>query len=245
MQEKEIDFFKSSGEKIQQTIHKIDKKPFLKIAFLTIALGCAIGLGISISTTVIHYYTHSQQVKIEHQKNSLDINIEQIKKINPEEFADFIHYLKNNENIYNDLSYLTINSLLQAEKANYENSSDASDRNKDISNQLTSYKKEIENIINMSNEVYNNVQQNNLTKIQYDHTESFLNYYRNYNAGIYTRNKDIEEIIHNSLYNVKRVNKETNLTNHVYEQVKDLEKIIDVGYNKNTSNNNNNIRNKP
>lgn len=242
MQEKEIDFFTRSKENIQALAQKVDKRPFFKLAFLTVALGCTIGLGIHLSSIGFHYYQHLNEIKANNQKNALNIDIEQIKKITPEEFSDFTHYLKNNENIYNELSYLTIDSLLQAEKVNYGASSDANDRNKDISNQLTIYKKDIENIINLSNEVYNNVQQQNIGQLQYDNIELFLHYYRNYSAGIYTRNKEMEEVINNSLYNIKQVNKETNVSNHIYEQVKVLEKTIDTGYNKNIASS---IKNKP
>ena len=101
MQEKEIDFFTRSKENIQALAQKVDKRPFFKLAFLTVALGCTIGLGIHLSSIGFHYYQHLSEIKANNQKNAVNIDIEQIKKITPEEFSDFTHYLKNNENIQN------------------------------------------------------------------------------------------------------------------------------------------------
>lgn len=222
MTQPEFNFTNEIKNKVNNTTIKIAKKPFMKTAFLTVALGIAIGIGLSTFNYVIHIASeYSKESKI-YNKQIFDLNIEKIKQISSENFQQFTYYLKENAKLYDELAFLAKESLVKAEVENYDLTTSANTYTKLINNKQTEFKIEIENVINTVSTVYSTIQKNSSLNIDNDNLQTFLKYYHNYQSKIYTRDSKLEKEINDAIYDVKQYNKKFNEQNGIFEKAKQL-----------------------
>lgn len=234
--EQEINFFKQSKDNINQLAKKVDKKPFLKLAFLTIAFGCSIGLGSSFVNNWYHNHLvnvaneeKQEQQKIEQQKvldkQNFDYLISQIAKIDADNFQQFIAYLKFNQNIYDDKINLIANSATQASLKNKNDAADSQAIGTDINNHLSSYKRDMEELIQTNQKIYSQVNNKFYQSLDHEDVANFMKYYENYKANILNHSRDMDELINDKLY-PGHFNQIYYNQNHIPEQAQAIDKKI-------------------
>lgn len=234
--EQEINFFTKSKENINELAQKVDKKPFFKLAFLSIAFGCSIGIGVSFVNNWYHNHLvnvaneeKQEKQKIEKQaalnKQNFDYLISQIAKIDSDNFQQFISYLKYNQNIYDDKINLIANAATQASLENKSESADSQAIGTEINNHLSSYKRDMENIIQTNQRIYSQINNKFYQSLDYDEVDNFIKYYENYKANVLNHSKDMDELINDKLY-PGHFNQIYYNQNHIPEQAQAIDKKI-------------------
>jgi hypothetical protein len=242
---KEFNFF---TKPVTNTKQFVNKKPFSKLAFLGLAIGCGFAIMLSGSEYMIHSIqiqeskqdqanliqsqnVHEQIKKIqESQENYAKIVIanskiasDKIKKISPEAFSNFINYLKMNQELYDSRIHFINDAIIKDQSTDSQHALDGLTTSSRLDNLLSEYKKSFETKIIQYNNTYQHILNGN-TDIPATQINQLLNDYDLSSSGIFITDVNLEKEIHQVEYAKNKTNVSYNLEHNVFEKMTQLEK---------------------
>jgi hypothetical protein len=212
--EVKLDFFTKNAE-------KINKISYRKLIVTVLMFGAFTGLVIG-GTSIA--YRVWQDAKLQNQQQTLDAlnnEVAQIRQIDDAHFTRFLNYLNLNQAFYDTRVTILNKAVMESVREthfnkDYDNPSEVTD---DLNNGLSEYKKAMEWRLNKFSNIYQKVHLNG--KVTANDSEGdykqLLQYYHNYQAGVWTTDPDVEKLLNKTLYSSKNGTLEYYNDNHVMD----------------------------
>lgn len=222
-----------------QPLEQVKTTPFKKLAFL----GCSFGIGITLALGIVNlsYNAYQNSEKKEEQQALKEIEkkqqaedilaqsmkatntrfLNQIKKINANDFQYFINYIEKQQTFYDSRAKLISNSLIQAQVEDREHSLDGLKASTAIELLIANHKETYDTTILNLYKTYKGAHENSIASTQ--SMQIFLDHYTSYEAGLAKRNLAIEKLFHSYVYAKNQGNVNYNLKHKISLQMQDLE----------------------
>lgn len=213
-QSSKFDFITDIYEKAHTNV---ERKSFKKLAFLGLVVALGIPLTFSGINTATSYFESQTQQMIA-GKNPY---VEQIKKIDQEDFNKFVGYLKLQQNIYDEKSSFISEVLTKAERStNKKDEVSGLKHVRAINEELIDHKKYFEEVIYNDQEVYNNVKIGNFDDLSQEKAKKFLKHFQYYRSNIIYHNEEFEKTLNEKIFTSNEVNKAYNLRFKIIERLR-------------------------
>jgi len=214
---KDFDFF----TKTKKVAEKISNVSYRKLFFTTLMYGVFTGLGVGMVATGYHVWQGMKMEKQQDKMDSLNNEVAQIKAIDEAHFARFMTYLSLNQSFYDSRFSLLSKSVMDSVNdkhfsKDYDNPSGVIS---DLGDGLSEYKKSMEWRLNKFSNIYHKVHMGSAitaNEREGDYKQ-LLQYYHNFEAGVWTTDPDVEKLLNKTLYSSKDGTLQYYHENHVME----------------------------
>lgn len=239
--------FKKTNTVINDNMKKVEFSGYKKLVFVSLALAAFLSIGMTAGNMALSKYQTSleidkvqtlsqlQQQKINSEKllenqqqlkeknilleqKQLDFLMTKIKGIDKTNFSQFITYLENHQNLYDERLKNIRKSLFEAQSADRERAVDPNTKSKELEIAIVNYKKDLEDAIQKTTSIYSSVKDNTIKedKVNINDMKTFLKLYDQFSLGLVFHNKPIELKIKDILYIKNKANVDYNISHDMF-----------------------------
>lgn len=231
--QEKFNFLKPKLDKVAATVNKVSYKKLGFIVLLSIlALSIFMSIGSAIIGSIKESNAKNEQIEKAENLKTKTFLIQQLAKNTPEQFNDFIRYLKYRETIYDSRFLLISDSLIKAEQIDPKNTYNAFKNTRSLKEYIETYKQNLEEKIASFQNIYININ----GKEQSDSVDykTLMTFYNSYQSNVIFKDNKIESEMNDYLYPSANFSGNRNyiLKENILEKYNALENIVLNGFTK-------------
>jgi hypothetical protein len=200
--------------------NKINKQSYKKLSFLMI--GCTVlALSVNVGSHAILNKIEKENTIQEQQKQ---LFVQDIKQMDEKEFSNMLEYISKNVDMYDAKVNFVQEVINKADREETSRFTISTDNAESLGKYLTEYKSKVKEDIAELIKVRKSVSHN--IDVPQKEVDIFFNYMGAYKSKTALSDKNIDNKIHEVVYNAKEGNNHYNQENHVYDTLKNFDHYI-------------------